>query len=121
MENFILQNGQSSFDRVPWAVISYPARIWIQEAPPNSICADLLHPATAVKEHCEHALTQVDDLLVLLRVRRVGRVVCHGVFFGNRWDDERRVKSVERIAQGGELRVSPANLEILSTSSVNTI
>jgi hypothetical protein len=42
------------------------------------------------------------------------------MFLGNRWDDEGRMESVERITQGSELGVSPANLEILGTSLVHT-
>lgn len=80
----------------------------------------MLHSATAVQEHCEHALAQVDNLLVLLRICRVGRVVCHGVFLRNRGDDKGGMESVERLTQGSELGVSSANLEILSTSSVHT-
>lgn len=79
------------------AVMSYPARIWVQETPPHSIGADLFHSATAIQKHCKHALAQVDNLLVLLRVRRVGRVVCHGMFFRYWWDDKGRMESGERI------------------------
>lgn len=77
--------------------MSYPARVGIQEAPPHSIGAELLHPATAVQKHRQHALAQINNLLVLLGVRRVGRVICHGVFLRNGRDDEGRMKSNERF------------------------
>lgn len=91
----------------------YPARIGIEKPPPNAVRPDLFHPATSIQKHSKHALAQINNLLVLLRVGRIGRIVSHGMLLGDRWDDERRMKSAECIAQRCEFGISPANLEIL--------
>lgn len=87
-----------------------PARIGIQESPPNAVVPDLLHAPATVEKHSQHALPQVDDLLVLFRVGRVRCVVGHGMLFGYRRDDERWVKSGESIPECSELGIAAANL-----------
>lgn len=91
----------------------YPARIRVKKAPPHPVRPDLLVSPTSIQEHRQHALPQVDDLLVLLRIRRVGRIICHSVFLGDRRDNQGGVKSNEGISKRGKLRIPSANLEIL--------
>jgi hypothetical protein len=67
---------------------TYPTRVGIQKPPPYAVSPDLLHAPAAVEEHSQHALSEVDDLLVLLRVGGVGRVVGHGMLLWNRWNDK---------------------------------
>lgn len=97
--------------------LSYPACIGIEKPPPDTVGPDLLHPATSVQEYGKHTLAQINNLLVLFRVGRIGGVVSHGMLLGDGRDDESRVKSAQRIAKGGKLGVPPANLEILWFSS----
>jgi len=66
---------------------THPAGVGVQEPPPDAISANSLHTATPVQEHSQHALAQVNDLLVLLRIGRIGSIVCHSMFLRDRWDD----------------------------------
>jgi hypothetical protein len=47
-------------------VATHPARLGIQESPPNTILQYVLHLATSVEEHSQHSFPQVDDIGVLL-------------------------------------------------------
>lgn len=79
--------------------VIYPTGIRVEKPPPNTICPDLLHSPTSVEEHGQHALPQVDYLLVLLRVCGIRGVVCHGVLLGYRGNDERRMEPRERFSE----------------------
>jgi hypothetical protein len=70
---------------------TYPARVGIQKPPPDTICADLFHPSAPVQENCQHALSEIDYLLILLCVGGVGGILGHGMLFGNRRYDEGRM------------------------------
>jgi hypothetical protein len=67
---------------------TYPARVRVKKPPPNAVCPYLFHPSASVQENREHALPQVDYLLVLLCVCWVRGVISHGVLFGNGRYDE---------------------------------
>lgn len=77
---------------------SYPARVRIQEPPPDAVHPHLLHPSASIEENSQHAFPKVDNLLIVLRVGRVCRIVGHGVLLWDRRDDESRVESCKRLA-----------------------
>lgn len=83
--------------QLPWS-FSYPAGVRIEEPPPYAVCSNLLHPAAPIQEDCQHALPQVNDLLVLLGVGRVRRVIGHGMLLGYWRNNERRMKASKGIA-----------------------
>jgi hypothetical protein len=70
---------------------TYPAGIRVQESPPDTVGPYLFHPPASVKEHSQHPLAQVDNLLILLGVRRVRCVVGHRVLLWNGRNDECRM------------------------------
>jgi len=70
---------------------TYPARVRVQKPPPDAICPHLFHPPTPIQEHSQHALPQIDYLLVLLCIGRVRCVVGHGVLLWNWWDNQSRM------------------------------
>lgn len=82
---------------------AYPACIRIKEPPPHPIRYYGLHSTATVQKHGQHTFPQINDLLVLLRVGRVGGIVRHGMFLRNRWDDQCGVQTGERITKRGEL------------------
>lgn len=93
--------------------MTYPARVGIQKPPPNSICAHLLHAPAAIQEDSKHTLSEVNDLLVLLCVGRVGCVVGHGMLFRNRRNYESGMESGKGVAKRRKFRISPPNNEVL--------
>ena len=94
--------------------VSYPAGVRIEEPPPYTILSNCVHSPASVEEHGQHSLSQVDDLLVLLRAGWLCCVVRHGMLLRNRWDDERRVETGQCIAEGSELGVSTSDFQILN-------
>lgn len=71
---------------------SYPASVWIQESPPDSVLPNFLHLPTPVEENTEHSLPQIDYAHILLRFGGFSGIVCHRVFFGYRRDYESRME-----------------------------
>lgn len=78
---------------------SYPAGIGVEKPPPNTVVTDCFHAATAVQEDCQHSLSKVDYLLILLGAGWFGGVVCHGVLFRNWWDNESGVQPSKSVSQ----------------------
>ena len=90
----------------PGEAPTYPAGVRIHESPPNSVCPDLFHTTTAVQEDGQHALSQINDLLILFCAGRVRGIVGHGVLLRDGRDDQGGVKSGESLAERGKLGVS---------------
>ena len=98
-----------------------PARIGIQEPPPDSVLADLFHTATAVEEGHEHALTELNDANILLCLCGFGSVVGNGVFLGDGRDDEGGVEADQCLSQGSKLGVSPTDDNIARDNGVGDV
>jgi hypothetical protein len=102
-------------------VTTYPASIRVKEPPPDSVCSNNFHTAASVQKDGQHPFAEVDNLLVLLRIRRVRSIVCHRVLLGYRGDDESGMESGQCVPEGSELRVSTSNFQVASPNSVNDV
>jgi hypothetical protein len=98
---------------VPVGEYAYPASIWVEEPPPNTIKSDSIHSPTPVQKYSEHTLSQVNDLLILFRACRFRSIVGHRVLLWDGRNDERRVQSSQGIAESSELRVSTPDFKVL--------
>lgn len=77
---------------------SYPASIGIEKPPPDAIVSDSVHAATAVQEDCQHSLSKVYYLLILLGTGWFGSVIGHGVLLRNWRDNEGGMQPGESIS-----------------------
>jgi hypothetical protein len=82
--------------------MTYPANIRVEKSPPYTIFAYVLHSATSVEEDGQHSFTQLDDSRILFCFGWLSGIVCHAVFFRDRWDNEGRVQAHEGPAERGE-------------------
>lgn len=95
---------------------AYPADVGIQEPPPYAVFPYFLHFATAIQEHGQHPLAQLDYSLILLGFHRFCDIVRRGVLFRNRRNDKSGMQVDERLSKRRKLRIPAARLEILVCS-----
>jgi hypothetical protein len=71
---------------------AYPANVWIEESPPDSILPNFLHPATPIQEDGKHPFAQINNGGVFLGFGRLGSIICHCMLLWDRGDDQGRMK-----------------------------
>ncbi len=92
---------------------AYPACIGIQKPPPHTILQHFSHAPTSVQEDGQHALAQLNNARIFLRLCGLRRIVGHRVLLRDRRDDEGRMEVDQRSPQRVELGVPPADFNTL--------